>query len=292
MIYSVIKEMRIKQYTKNLLVFAAALFSGTILDKTVLFLTFCAFLSFSFVASAVYIFNDIMDRNKDRQHPEKCKRPIASGKISISFGIFLVIILVIAATYISLLLNKSLFAILIIYVLMNLAYSLILKHIVIVDVMIIAFGFVLRALAGATVIDVDITSWFILCVFMLSLFLALAKRRAEMQMFIHNSEKQRKVLDEYTIQLIDALLLVVTAMTLTSYSLFAIQSTKPNEVFLSNLSYMICTIPIVIYGIFRYMYLIYKKGEGGSPDEILLHDKHILGTVIVYVMYIMITRIF
>lgn len=290
MTYTILKEIRVKQYTKNLLVFAAALFSGTLLEREVLLLTFFTFIAFSFVASSVYIFNDIMDRDKDRQHPEKCKRPIASGKISVPLGLFIAGFLVVTAICISLCLNIKLLFILALYMLINWAYSFRLKHIVIVDVMIIAFGFVLRALAGVVVINVGTTSWFILCVFMISLFLALAKRRAEMQLFLRDPGKRRKVLEEYTIQLLDALLFVVTAMTLTSYSLFAIQSSKPNEVLWGDISYMICTIPIVIYGVFRYMYLIYKKGQGGSPDEILIHDKHILGTAIVYVLFIMCIR--
>ena len=290
---AVIKEMRIKQYTKNFLIYAAALFSGNIFDINVLTLTTKAFIAFSLIASVVYIVNDIMDIEKDRQHPKKKYRPIASGKISISFAILLVVIFLLAGFGIAYTINTGLCCILMMYLLMNILYSTWLKHIVLIDVMIIALGFVLRGIAGVIVIDSGTTTWFILCIFMLSLFLAIAKRRAEMKLFVSSTENTRKVLREYSIKLLDQLLTIVVAITLTSYALFAVQITHNHEYILGKeLSYMIITIPIVVYGMFRYLYLIYIKDIGEAPDEILLKDKNILVTVLLYLFCIICIRSF
>lgn len=291
MFKEILKEMRIKQYTKNLFVYAAPLFTGNIFDVNILKLTTEAFIAFSLIASVVYILNDIMDIEKDRQHPKKRYRPIASGKISISFAILLVVIFLLIGFGIAYNINLGLCFILIMYLLMNILYSSWLKHIVLIDVMIIALGFVLRGIAGVIVINSGTTTWFILCIFMLSLFLAIAKRRAEMKLFIASTENTRKVLKEYSIKLLDQLLTIVVAITLTSYALFAVQITHNHEYILGeDLSYMMITIPLVVYGMFRYLYLIYIKDTGEAPDEILLKDKHILFTVVMYIISIIFIR--
>lgn len=288
---SIIKEMRVKQYTKNLFIYAAMLFSGNIFNLNILKLTTEAFVAFSLVASVVYILNDIWDKEKDKQHPKKCHRPIASGKISVRLAIVLICIFLLISFYMSYNIDINLSIIMLIYLMMNMLYSWKLKHIVIIDIMIIAIGFVLRALAGVIVINSGTTTWFILCVFMLSLFLAIGKRRAEMKLFVESIRNTRKVLKQYSVQLLDQLLIIVTAMTLTSYSLFAIQMTYAHEYILGEeLSYMMITIPIVVYGMFRYLYLIYIKNLGEAPDEILLKDKHIIFTVLVYIMSIIFIR--
>lgn len=291
MFKEILKEMRIKQYTKNLFVYAAPLFTGNIFDINILTLTTEAFIAFSLIASVVYIVNDIMDIEKDRQHPKKKYRPIASGKISISFAILLVVIFLLIGFGIAYTINMGLCCILMIYLIMNILYSTWLKHIVLIDVMIIALGFVLRGIAGVIVIDSGTTTWFILCIFMLSLFLAIAKRRTEMKLFVSSTENTRKVLMEYSIKLLDQLLTIVVAITLTSYALFAVQITHDHEYILGEeLSYMMITIPVVVYGMFRYLYLIYTKDTGEAPDEILLKDKHILFTVVLYIISIIFIR--
>lgn len=291
MFKEILKEMRIKQYTKNLFIYAAPLFTGNIFDVTILKLTTEAFVAFSLIASVVYILNDIMDIEKDKQHPKKRYRPIASGKISISFAILLVVIFLLIGFGIAYTINMGLCCILMMYLLINILYSSWLKHIVLIDVMIIALGFVLRGIAGVIVINSGTTTWFILCIFMLSLFLAIAKRRAEMKLFIASTENTRKVLKEYSIKLLDQLLTIVVAITLTSYALFAVQITHNHEYILGeDLSYMMITIPLVVYGMFRYLYLIYIKDTGEAPDEILLKDKHILFTVALYIISIIFIR--
>ena len=291
LLINIIKEMRVKQYTKNLFIYAATLFSGNIFNLNILRLTTEAFIAFSLVASVVYILNDIVDKEKDKQHPKKCYRPIASGKISVKLAILLICIFLLISFVISCNINIKLSIIMLIYLVMNILYSWKLKHIVIIDIMIIAIGFVLRALAGVVVINSGITAWFILCVFMLSLFLAIGKRRAEMKLFVKSAKNTRKVLKQYSVQLLDQLLIIVTAITLTSYSLFAIQMTYAHEYILGEeLSYMMITIPLVVYGMFRYLYLIYIEGLGEAPDEILLKDKYIWMTIVLYIFCVICIR--
>jgi 4-hydroxybenzoate polyprenyltransferase len=243
-----------------------------------------AFFCFAFTASTVYIVNDIMDVEKDRLHPQKLKRPIASGALRIQTaifsGVFLLSLSLAAAYWI-----VPLFAgILIFYLFINILYCTWLKHVVIVDVMIIALGFVLRGLAGAVVVDVDITSWFILCTMLLALFLALSKRRHELELLNGQKEIQRKVLDHYSIQFLDQLISIVTSATIITYSLYT-ASVGPNV-------YMMWTIPFVIYGIFRYLYLVHMKQGGGSPEKVLLDDKHTLLTVILFTLSVMVIKIY
>ncbi|MGG1658538.1 decaprenyl-phosphate phosphoribosyltransferase [Brevibacillus sp. NRS-1366] len=267
-------QLRPKQWTKCLLVFAAPIFAEKFLDPSAMLKTVIAFFCFALTASAVYIVNDIMDVEKDRLHPEKAKRPIASGVLSIRTGIFFGVFLLIFSLSVAYYVTPVFFGILISYFTINLLYCAWLKHVVIIDVMIIALGFVLRGFSGAAVVDVGITSWFILCTMLLALFLALSKRRHEIEMLNGDREKQRKVLEHYSIKYLDQLISIVTSATIMTYSLYT-ASSGPN-------AYMMWTIPFVIYGIFRYLYLVHMKQGGGSPEKSLLDDKHILLTVILF----------
>lgn len=285
---SIFQEMRPKQYTKNGFVFVAPLFAGKLLRAEIAYNATMAFIAFSCVASVVYIINDIADREKDRVHPTKCRRPIASGALRVQSAIVFALLLITLAFVICFNVNMDLLWILLTYLLMNLAYSFKLKHVVIVDVFIIAMGFVLRAFAGVVATGVGATSWFVLCIFMLSLFLALAKRRGELELLRDAKGKQRKVLKNYSVALIDQIMAVVSAIMLTSYALFAQsapESTREGYVF-----DMMLTIPIVMYGVFRYMFLVHIRGLGEKPEEVLLHDKHILGIVILYICAILYLR--
>lgn len=286
---SFIKEMRPKQYTKNIFVFVAPLFAGKLLQLDIASQAILAFIAFSCTASVVYIINDIVDRDKDRQHPTKCHRPIASGALSIPSALLGSLILLCIAGYISYQLNTKLGGILIGYLIMNLAYSFKLKHIVIIDVLTIAIGFVLRAFAGVVATGVGATSWFILCIFMLSMYLALAKRRGELELIKYNKGKSRKVLENYSINLIDQIMAVVSAIMLTSYALFAQSASSGTSNFEDSIG-MLMTVPIVMYGVFRYMFLVHMRGLGEKPEEVLLHDKHILCTVILYILVILFLR--
>lgn len=271
-ILDILFEMRIKQWTKNLLVFASAIFSGAILNPSTLIDAFLAFLSFSFMASTIYIINDIVDVEKDRLHPEKCHRRIASGAISIPAAILIGFITFFISIGLAYSINYSIIIAVLAYFVMNLSYSLYLKHVVLIDVMIIAAGFVLRAVTGAMAVDGVLTSWFILCTLGLSLFLALGKRRHELLLFKNDPSNQRKVLNFYSVEMLDQLMTIITGVLIMFYSMYAASEEQA----------MMFTIPFVLYGIFRYYYLIHMKNAGGKPEEILLNDKHILVTVILF----------
>lgn len=281
----ILVEMRIRQYTKNIFVFAALLFSGQMLDTRLFLHAVIAFAAFSLVSSSIYILNDIIDRKKDREHPVKCKRPIAAGKIPLVESICLSGGVFVTGIMLGLVITKSLLYILLTYAAINIAYSLYLKHMVIIDVMTIAAGFVLRALAGVAATGVGTTSWFILCIFMLALFLGLAKRYGELVAQTEGNGKTRRVLNYYSLELVRTLSIIVTAIMLTSYALFAQSSDS-----LSDFPLMLLTLPIVLYGVFRYWYLVLVQGKGEQPEEILLNDRGILFTVIVYILAIMFAR--
>lgn len=270
------RQLRPKQWTKNLLIFAAPLFSFEGVNPGVLFDTLIGFFLLSFVSGCVYIVNDYADREADRNHPVKKYRPMASGalppKLAIGFGALLLI----ASLVISYLLNPLFTVLLVLYFTMNVAYSFRLKHVVIIDIMIIAAGFVLRAIAGGLVIHVPFTPWFLLCTMLLSLFLAIGKRRHELHLLQHDKGSHRKVLDQYSFDLLDQMSSIVTTATIISYSLFTFTSGRT--------VHLMWTIPLVIYGMFRYLYLIHIEKKGGAPDRVLLEDAHILVTVILYVI--------
>jgi 4-hydroxybenzoate polyprenyltransferase len=277
-IIAFIQCLRPKQWTKNLIVLAAAVFSINIINLPQFGIAFLAFALFCLMSGCVYVLNDYMDRERDKVHPEKCQRPIAAGRLNPYTAITAGILLFAFTTYCAFAVNSVFAYLLLIYFAINIAYSLYLKHIVIIDVMIIAAGFVLRAVGGGIAIDVPVTPWFILCTLLLSLFLAIGKRRNEVFMLEDNGESHRKVLRRYSLPLLDQLTSIVTTATIMSYALYTFTSGKPVE--------MMCTIPLVIYGMFRYLYLIHIEKKGGAPEKILLHDKPILLTVVLYIMLV------
>lgn len=268
-----VKQMRPRQWSKNLLVFGAFLFSADSMNMEGLLASFVAFLLFCFVSGCVYILNDYVDREADRQHPEKAKRPMASGRLNPMTALLFGAVLLTLSLTAAFLQHVPFGFLLAAYFIMNVSYSLKLKHIVILDIMMIASGFGLRALGGALVIDAGFTSWFLMCVFCISLFLAIGKRRHEL-LLEHNKASHRKVLVSYSETLLNQLSGIVTAMTIMSYSLYT---------FISEHSiYLMWTIPCVIYGMFRYLYLIHVLGKGGKPEELLYEDKGILASTLVF----------
>ena len=292
-----VRAMRMSQWSKNGFVLLALIFARRLSDSTALSRTLIAFVAFCFASSAVYIINDLADRDRDRIHPRKRLRPIASGQLSSrGAAIALTICLSIAAGLVVLLTvtatagvadpfrrwggSQFLFALtMITYVAINIAYSFWLKHLVIWDVFIIAAGFVLRALAGAFVIPVPISTWFYVCMTFLALFLALGKRRSELIRLTNQAVIHRQNLRQYSLGLLDQLIgIVVTAMLLT-YCLYTFQGENSNHD-------LMLTIPVVLFGTFRYLYLMYARADGDQPDEVLWRDSQILGTVIVYVVFV------
>jgi len=281
----VVQEMRPWQWTKNMLVYAALLFSGTLFAEDKFILTTAAFMAFCLASSGVYFVNDIADVEKDRLNPKKCKRPIAAGKINIPVAYFLAVILFAGGCLISYALNENCFFLLAAYILINIGYTFRLKHVVIIDVMIIAAGFVLRAIMGAVAIGLNMTIWFLLCVMFLSLFLALGKRRHELAAVEDSSLVEgRKVLQFYSLELIDQLMTIVTAALLICYALFTVDSNTQNH------ESMVITIPLALYGMFYYLYVVRVKNGGGAPDEALYKEKPILMIVLLYFISIVFIR--
>jgi 4-hydroxybenzoate polyprenyltransferase len=271
--------LRPKQWLKNGLVFLALVFSIEeswqprdlsswlpLLASTVL-----AFLAFTAIASAEYLVNDLRDIDSDRLHPRKRRRPIAAGTLGVRTAWLAAVVLFVAGALLGAALGRNFFAVLLLYALQSLAYSYWLKHIVIMDVLVNAIGFVLRAIGGALAIDVPISPWLYSVTLLGALFVAIYKRRNELQLLDTGATDHRPILAEYTTGLLDQMASVVTAATVIAYSLYTF--TAPN---LPENHAMMATVPFVLYGIFRYMYLVHRREEGGSPEEVILRDRPLL----------------
>ncbi|MEK6752917.1 MAG: decaprenyl-phosphate phosphoribosyltransferase [Chloroflexota bacterium] len=269
MLTALIKTMRPRQWTKNVFIFAALVFDKQLFNIDSFLRTLAGFALFCLISSSVYIFNDLADVGADRQHPEKKNRPIASGKLPVSIAWGAGIALMLATFILAYFLAPGFEFVVVLYFLINMAYSKWLKHIPIVDVLIIASGFVLRVHAGVTLISVErFSPWLYVVMTLLSLFLGFGKRRAEIALLTHDAGSHRKVLDGYTLPLLDQYIMIVSATTIVAYSLYTFSAPNVPE----NHSMML-TIPFVVYTIFRYMYLIQVKQAGGAPEEILLSDR-------------------
>ncbi|MEF3302703.1 decaprenyl-phosphate phosphoribosyltransferase [Paenibacillus sp. GYB003] len=273
-LYMYFIQLRPRQWTKNLLVFAALIFSIKKSSMDMLFHSIAGFVLFCLVSSCVYILNDFVDREADRMHPEKRHRPMASGAIhpagALLLGAALLVFSLVSAFAFS-----PLFALLLlVYFLLNVGYSFKFKHVVIVDVLIVASGFVLRAIGGGLVIGVSLTPWFLICTMLLSVFLAVSKRRHEVASLQAGKGAHRKVLDFYSIELLNQLTSVVTTATIMSYALFTFTS--------GHTIHLMWTLIFVLYGVFRYLYLIHMENKGGKPEKVLFEDRHILVTVMLY----------
>ncbi|WP_270942950.1 decaprenyl-phosphate phosphoribosyltransferase [Romboutsia lituseburensis] len=278
-----IKLMRPKQYIKNLFVVAALIFSNKILDLNSVFNTVIAFISFCLISSAVYVLNDIVDIEKDKLHPKKSKRPLASGVINKSNAIILLIILVVASISISLTVKTGLAFILIIYLFNNLLYSFKIKNIVLLDVFSIAFGFILRVCAGSIAIGVTLSNWIILCTFFLSLYLGLGKRKKEISTLKDNACEHRKILKEYNDEIINQMMTVVLSSTIVCYALYSTSNkSNPNMIF---------TTIFVVYGILRYNYVITTSDEG-NPTDVVLKDTSLQISVLVWALSCLLIIIF
>lgn len=279
-ILKLITLIRPKQWLKNLFVFAAILFAGQLLNLNFFAKNFVAFLAFCGVSGLVYIINDITDIEADRVHKKKRFRPLASGDVSINQAkIFFVILAVITAA-LCYMLNLYFSLVVIAYFFINLLYSLWVKDIVIVDVFFISFGFMLRVVGGAAAISVSISSWMILTTIFISLFLAISKRRAELsQAESENINKQRKVLTHYDITFTDQMNTVAATGTIICYALYTVSEKTTSTFHTDNLIY---TTPFVIYGIFRYLYLLHKKNLGENPEQIVTKDIPLIIDVILW----------
>jgi 4-hydroxybenzoate polyprenyltransferase len=279
--FLIFKTMRPRQWTKNLLVFAALIFSQNLSNLPMVSDATIAFIIFCLLSGSVYTLNDLLDVKQDRTHPKKSQRPLASGKLQPPIAIVSGSILVLLSLANAFWLNTNFGFIALGYFILQIAYSTALKHIVILDVLAVSIGFVLRAIAGAEVINVPISSWLLVCTILLALFLSLGKRRHEIILLEDNAADHRKILFEYSPALLDQMISVVTASTVVAYALYTMSAETIAKFQTDNLKY---TIPFVLYGIFRYLYLIHQKSEGGSPEKILLNDRPLLINIILYLL--------
>ncbi len=263
------KTMRPKQWTKNGIIFAALVFDKKIFQWDYLWRTLTGFLLFSLVSGVVYIINDIVDMEKDRQHPRKRQRPLASGALSPRLALGFAIVVGLASLAIAFWLSTGFGLILTGYLVLQIAYSLYLKNIVLLDIIAIAAGFVLRVAAGTPLVDAEnFSPWLYICTTLLALFLALGKRRGELMLLGEEAGNHRESLQFYTCGLLDQLISLVTSSTLLAYALYTFSA--PN---LPQNHAMMLTVPFVIYGLFRYLYLVHAEGVTLAPDEVLLTDR-------------------
>ena len=276
---SILATLRPQQWVKNFVLLAGLIFSQNLDKPDFILKSLAAFALFCLLSSSVYIFNDIMDVESDRKHPLKSARPIAGGRIKVSTGGFLFVVLAIASLGLALWLNPVFALTALGYFVLNLLYSVYLKNVVIIDVMCIALSFVIRAVAGAVVIGVEISAWLVVCTTLLALFLGFGKRRHELVLLEGQATGHRKSLSEYSPYFLDQMISVVTASTVVAYAFYTL---SPEVKVKLGASHMELTIPFVLYGVFRYLYLIHQKEGGGSPTKMLLTDRPILANVILW----------
>lgn len=283
-----IASLRPRQWIKNFFVFAGLMFSHHLFDVQYVILVVVAFIVFCLLSGAVYLLNDLHDVERDKKHPVKSRRPIAAGLLSkqAAFAAFLIVSGAALGTAAGL--GLAFFVTALAYYALQVAYSLYLKRKVILDVFSIAAGFVLRVVAGAVVIDVSVSPWLIICTTLLALFLGLSKRRHELETLGDDSHEHRAVLKHYNTYLLDQMIGVVTASAVVCYALYTV---SPETVARFGTRNLLFTIPFVLYGIFRYLFLIHKKGEGGNPERVLTGDTPLLVDILlwaaaaVYIIY-------
>lgn len=276
MIKSLFLAMRPQQWLKNLMLFMALVFSHKFFNSPLLIRTTLAFFLFCGIAGSSYLINDLFDLNQDKHHPVKKNRPLASGSLSVSFAIIFSSLLGFLALGLAFLLHFKFGLIALGYFLLILAYSGGLKHVVILDVLVVSAGFGLRVLAGALLIDVPISRWLLICAMFLALFLVLCKRRSELNLLQTDSPSHRKILTEYNPKFLDQMVSIATALSIMSYTFY---TTSAND---SSNSNLIITLPFMVYGIFRYLYLVYKKQMGGNPEQIFIKDRPTMVNLVLF----------
>jgi 4-hydroxybenzoate polyprenyltransferase len=269
-------SLRPEQWTKNLFVFAGVLFGAHLFDAQAIIRAAAAFVIFCALSGVVYLLNDLVDREADQRHPLKRLRPIASGRLSPRVALVAAIVLGVAGLAASFVLSPGFAGFAAAYVALLAVYSVVLKDLVIIDALTIAAGFVLRAAAGAVAVSVPISHWLLVCTTLLALFLVLSKRRHELTLLTDGAMTHRPILNEYSPYLLDQMIAVVTASTLVAYSVYSTSTETAERLGTTRLG---LTIPFVLYGIFRYLYLVHQKRGGGSPADLLLTDRPLLACV-------------
>jgi len=274
-------SLRPGQWTKNLVVFAGLLFGRRLFDRVALVEAVAAFVVFCVVSGVVYLVNDIADRESDRLHPLKARRPIASGALPVPIAAAAAVALGSVGLIAAYIIGRPFAGVALAYLCLQILYSGPLKHIVIIDVLTIAIGFVLRAVGGAVAVNVEISHWLLVCTILLALFIALAKRRHEIVLLAGSAPTHRPILGEYSPYLLDQMIGVVTASTLISYVFYTI---SPETQAKFGTPWLGLTIPFPLYGIFRYLYLVHQREGGGSPADLLLTDRPLLACVALWAL--------
>lgn len=294
-LWQLLRAMRPKQWVKNVFVFAALAFSQERLWRfwaadvgpRYIFLTLAGFVLFCAVAGGIYLINDLVDLEADRRHPKKRNRPLASGKLNTRLAVAASVLAVGGGLVAGFLLSLGFGVVLLAYFLIQgIAYSYWLKHLVILDIFVIAAGFVLRAVAGALLIAVPLTPWLLICMGLLALFMGIGKRRHELVLLEGGALEHRRILAEYSVQMLDQMLAIVTASVIMAYALFTFNAeTVPSRPY----PVLMITIPFVIYAIFRYLYLIYQKGLGGAPEDLVLKDAPLALSIVGWGLTVLLT---
>ncbi|MEO8502772.1 MAG: decaprenyl-phosphate phosphoribosyltransferase [Acidobacteriota bacterium] len=284
MVSALLRSMRPTQWSKNVFVFAPLVFAHLLTNREALAQAGLAFAAFCAAASAIYLVNDVRDREEDRRHPLKRRRPIAAGELGVPAALVAALALGVGALAIALQLGSLFAGLLGGYVALNLLYSVSLKHVVILDVMCIAAGFVLRVMAGAAAVGAAVSNWLILCTTFLALFLAFSKRRHELLLLSEGAAEQRRVLEDYSPAFLDQMINVVTASAVVSYALYAV---APETVQKFHSEHLVYTLPLVLFGIFRYLYLTYQRKELRNPTEAILRDAPFLINLALWALAVM-----
>lgn len=273
--------LRPTQWSKNLVVFAALIFAKHLFNRADVFLVSFGFVAFCLTASAAYVMNDLRDCERDRQHPLKSLRPLPAGRVRRSTATVLAVILLVGGLGISVALSAGFGILVALYFVLQIAYTFWLKEAVILDVMAIATGFVIRAASGGVLIAVPVSPWLIICTFLLALFLGFSKRRHELILLEARATQHRASLKEYSPYFLDQMIAVVTASTVVAYAIWTVSPEIREKLGTENL-YL--TIPFVLFGIFRYLYLVHQREEGGNPTQLLLTDRPLLLDVLLWII--------
>ena len=276
-----------QQVTKNLFVFAAVIFAGKLGDTLAMGRAVVTFFLFAVCSGSIYLLNDLLDVEADRHHPKKRLRPIASGELPVSVAKVALVVLMIFGLGAGFALSPKLVMILAAYLLMQVAYCVRLKHVVLVDVFVLAVGFVMRTVAGGVAISAPISHWLLLCTLQLALFLGFGKRRQELVLLGQGAGSHRAILNEYSLPFLDQIILMVCGMTIVSYSVYSIESETARQH-----PHLWLTVPIVIFSIFRYLYMVYQKGMGGEPEEVLRKDRTMQVSILLWLVTVLILFVF
>jgi 4-hydroxybenzoate polyprenyltransferase len=275
----IFQALRVYQWTKNLLVFAALIFARQVLEPAQFLKSLEAFAAFCMAASATYLFNDFLDIEKDRTHPKKRHRPLASGTLSLPAAWVMIVVLFSASVALAWTIRLPFLLAVLFYILLTLTYSLFLKNWVLIDVMAVALGFVTRAMAGALAINEPFSNWLVVCTLFLALFLGLSKRRSEITLMEKGAHTHRRVLFHYTVHYLDQLIIIVASGALITYTIY---TCSPEVVARLGTDKLYLTLPFVVYGLFRYLFLVHQRTGGGDPSGTLLQDWPLGLTVVLW----------